>query len=64
MLAIIIIILYPNSRQLIQTVKGAEFRVLWSYPDLMKKSALRPVIGEDERSGNLLAGNLPSLIRP
>lgn len=53
MLAIIIIILYINSRQLVQTVKGAELRVLWSYPDVMKRGAPKPVIGEDERSGDL-----------
>lgn len=64
MLAVIIIILYTNSKQLVQTAKGAELRVLWSYPDSMKKSVLRPAMGEDDRSGNLLAGDLPSLVWP
>lgn len=60
----IIIILYTNSRQLVQTARGAELKILWSHPDSMEKRALRPAMDEDGKSGSLLAGNLPSLVWP
>lgn len=55
-----IIILYTNCRQLVQTTRGAELRVLWSHFDLVKESAVRLDVGEDRESESLPVGKLPS----
>ena len=52
--------MYTNCRQLVQTARGAELRVLWSHFDSMKESVLRPAVGEDGENESLLIGKLPS----